>query len=175
MSSRKEFIVQSAMATGAGLLGLDAKAGQQMKNTGAGNSPFIIATWKNTDATEAGWKTMTQGGTALDAVEAGARVPEADPNNTSVGYGGLPDRDGFVTLDACIMDYLGTAGSVTYLQHIMHPVSVARKVMEKTPHVMLSGDGALQFALQQGFLKQNLLTEKSKRASGFWRLIKAVI
>jgi N4-(beta-N-acetylglucosaminyl)-L-asparaginase len=169
MSSRKEFIVQSALATGAGLLGLNAKAEEQMKNTNTGDSPFIIATWKNMDATEAGWKAMTAGGTALDAVEAGARVPEADPNNTSVGYGGLPDRDGFVTLDACIMDYKGAAGSVCYLQHIMHPVSVARKVMEKTPHVMLSGDGALQFALQQGFVKQNLLTEKSKSAWEDWK------
>jgi N4-(beta-N-acetylglucosaminyl)-L-asparaginase len=94
----------------------------------------------------------------LDAVEAGARVPEADPNDTSVGYGGFPDRDGNVTLDACIMDEFGMAGSVCFLQHIMHPVSVARRVMEKTPHVMLVGSGALQFALSEGFEKENLLT-----------------
>ena len=90
-------------------------------------------------------------GKALDGVEAGARIPEADPNDTSVGYGGYPDRDGHVTLDACIMDHLGNAGSVTFLEGIMHPISVARAVMEKTPHVMLSGAGALKFAKDQGF------------------------
>ncbi len=112
---------------------------------------------------------LSKNSSALDAAEATAKVPEADPDNMSVGYGGLPDRDGFVTLDACVMDHLGNAGSVTYLQHIMHPVSVARKVMEKTPHVMLSGDGALQFALQQGFVKQNLLTDKAKAAWEEWK------
>lgn len=104
-----------------------------------------------------------QTGRALDGVEAGAWVPEADPNETSVGYGGLPDRDGHVTLDACIMDHLGNAGSVTFLEGILHPISVARAVMEKTPHVMLSGAGALKFALSQGFKKQNLLTDASKK------------
>jgi isoaspartyl peptidase/L-asparaginase-like protein (Ntn-hydrolase superfamily) len=106
----------------------------------------------------------------LDAVEAGARVPEADPNDTSVGYGGFPDRDGNVTLDACIMDEFGMAGSVCFLQHIMHPVSVARRVMEKTPHVMLVGSGALQFALSEGFEKENLLTESSRKAWEAWKV-----
>jgi Asparaginase len=95
---------------------------------------------------------------------------EADPNDISVGYGGLPDRDGHVTLDACIMDEFGNAGSVSFLQHIMHPISVARLVMEKTPHVMLSGEGALRFALEQGFQKENLLTEGSKRAWEEWKV-----
>jgi N4-(beta-N-acetylglucosaminyl)-L-asparaginase len=172
MSSRKEFILQSALAAGAGLLSVDAKSeNKSSKIMAADNTPMIIATWKNLEATEAGWQTIQKGGSALDAVEAGARVPEADPNNTSVGYGGLPDRDGFVTLDACIMDYKGAAGSVTYLQHIMHPVSVARKVMEKTPHVMLSGDGAYQFAIAQGFERQNLLTEQSKKAWEEWKKV----
>jgi N4-(beta-N-acetylglucosaminyl)-L-asparaginase len=108
-------------------------------------------------------------GRALDAVEAGALIPEADPNEITVGYGGLPDRDGHVTLDACIMDEKGNAGSVTFLEGIMHPISVARAVMEKTPHVMLSGAGALQFALSQGFKKQNLLTESSKKAWLKWK------
>jgi N4-(beta-N-acetylglucosaminyl)-L-asparaginase len=108
-------------------------------------------------------------GKALDGVEAGARIPEADPNDTSVGYGGYPDRDGHVTLDACIMDHLGNAGSVTFLEGIMHPISVARAVMEKTPHVMLSGAGALKFALEQGFKAENLLTESSKKAWEEWK------
>jgi isoaspartyl peptidase/L-asparaginase-like protein (Ntn-hydrolase superfamily) len=85
-----------------------------------------------------------------------------------VGYGGLPDRNGNVTLDACIMDEKGNAGAVTYLQYIKHPVSVARKVMEKTPHVMLSGEGALAFALEQGFEKENLLTMEAENAWKKW-------
>jgi N4-(beta-N-acetylglucosaminyl)-L-asparaginase len=111
---------------------------------------------------------LANGGRALDAVEAGARIPEGDPNETSVGLGGLPDRDGHVTLDACIMDESGNCGAVACLQHIVHPVSVARLVMEKTPHVMLTGDGALQFALANGFQKQELLTDRSKETWKEW-------
>jgi N4-(beta-N-acetylglucosaminyl)-L-asparaginase len=133
------------------------------------NEPLVIATWKNEKGTKAGYDKIMQTGLALDGVEAGAWVPEADPKETSVGYGGLPDRDGHVTLDACIMDHLGNAGSVTFLEGIMHPISVARAVMEKTPHVMLSGAGALKFALDQGFKKQNLLTDASKKAWEEWK------
>ena len=133
------------------------------------NFPIVISTWKNEKANEAAWATFQKSGRALDAVEAGARVPEADPNDTSVGYGGFPDRDGNVTLDACIMDEKGNAGSVTFLQNIMHPISVARAVMERTPHVMLSGEGALQFALAQGFKQENLLTETAKKAWEEWK------
>ena len=135
----------------------------------AASEPLIIATWKNEKATIAGWNKLMETGRALDGVEAGARIPEADPNDTSVGYGGYPDRDGHVTLDACIMDHLGNAGSVTFLEGIMHPISVARAVMEKTPHVMLSGAGALKFALSQGFKVENLLTESSKKAWEEWK------
>ena len=133
------------------------------------SEPLIIATWENEKATIAGWNKLMETGKALDGVEAGARIPEADPNDTSVGYGGYPDRDGHVTLDACIMDHLGNAGSVTFLEGIMHPISVARAVMEKTPHVMLSGAGALKFALEQGFKVENLLTESSKKAWEEWK------
>ena len=130
---------------------------------------MVISTWNHgLPANEAAWKIIETGGKAIDAVEAGVKVPEADPESNSVGYGGYPDRDGNVTLDACIMDETGNCGSVSFLQHIMHPISVARKVMDKTPHVMLSGEGALKFALDQGFKKQNLLTEKSKEAWMNW-------
>ncbi len=132
--------------------------------------PAVIATWDNRKATAAAWDILSADGRALDAVEAGARVAEADPKDTSVGYGGLPDRDGNVTLDACIMDEFGNAGSVTYLKHIKHPISVARRVMEKTPHVILSGDGALEFALSEGFTKENLLTEEARRAWEAWKV-----
>ena len=105
-----------------------------------------------------------QRGSALDAVEQGCRLEEANENGQTVGKGGLPDRDGNVTLDACIMNAEGNTGSVVYLQNITHAVSVARKVMEDTPHVMLAGKGAEKFALTKGFKKENLLTDASKKA-----------
>lgn len=132
--------------------------------------PLVIATWNNKKAVETAWDVLKSGGRALDAVEAGARIPESDPEDTSVGYGGFPDRDGFVTLDACIMDELGNAGSVVFLEKIMHPISVARRVMEKTPHVILAGAGAHQFAIEQGFKEENLLTEKAQKALDAWRI-----
>ena len=131
--------------------------------------PIVISTWNfGLKANEEAWKILAKGGSALDAVEAGARVPEGDPKETSVGLGGLPDRDGKVTLDASIMDENGNIGSVAFLEHIVHPVSVARKVMEKTQHVMLVGEGALQFALANGFKKEKLLTKDSEQAWKEW-------
>lgn len=133
------------------------------------NGPVVISTWNfGIQANEAAWKILSAGGRALDAIEAGARVPEADPTNTTVGYGGAPDREGKVTLDACIMDEKGGCGSVVFLEDIMHPISVARMVMEKTPHVMLAGEGARQFALQNGFEAINLLTPESEKAYQEW-------
>jgi N4-(beta-N-acetylglucosaminyl)-L-asparaginase len=172
MINRKEFLHRSFLAAFAASVGIKASAKNTkpfLKLADSENLPVTIATWKNEKATAAAMEILLKGGSSLDAVEAGARVPEADPEDTSVGYGGYPDRDGFVTLDAAIMDYKGNAGSVTFLQHIMHPVSVARLVMEKTPHVMLSGEGALQFALANGFKKENLLTETSKKAWEEWK------
>lgn len=135
------------------------------------NSPVIISTWDfGMDANKAAVAVLGQKRSALDAVEAGVMVPENDPNNLSVGYGGLPDRDGRVTLDACIMNHEGKAGSVCALEHIRHPISVARRVMEKTPHVILVGEGALQFALNEGFKKENLLTEQSRKAWEEWKI-----
>lgn len=129
--------------------------------------PIVISTWApNVKANAGAWKILGSGGRALDAVEAGVKIPEADPNDNSVGYGGLPDRDGKVTLDACIMDEFANIGAVMALENIMHPISVARLVMEKTPHVQLVGKGALEFALANGFEKINLLTPDSEK---IWR------
>lgn len=133
------------------------------------DSPIVISTWDfGIAANAAAWQILKNGGRALDAVEKGVQVPEADPNNQSVGLGGLPDRDGHVTVDACIMDEFGNCGSVAALEHVLHPISVARLVMEKTPHVMLAGKGALDFALSQGFKMENLLTPKSEKAWKEW-------
>lgn len=137
------------------------------RNTG---SPIVLSTWSHgLPANDAAMETLKNGGTTLDAVEAGAKVPEADPKSTSVGFGGLPDERGKVTLDACIMDHTGNAGSVAFLQNIKHPISVARKVMEETKHVMLVGEGARQFAVSQGFEETDLLTDESKTAWEKWK------
>lgn len=133
------------------------------------NKPIVLSTWNfGLKANEAAWEVLSKNGRALDAVEAGVKIPEGDPTERSVGYGGRPDRDGRVTLDACIMDEQANIGSVACLEHIKHPISVARAVMEKTPHVMLVGDGALQFALSQGFKKENLLVEESEKEWKEW-------
>lgn len=169
MFNRRKFIKTSVAS--ASLLAIDKKTiaafAPAAVHTGA--KPIVISTWDfGIAANKAAWKVLSSDGRALDAVEKGVHVPEADPKNQSVGYGGLPDRDGRVTLDACIMDEFGNCGSVAGLEHIMHPISVARLVMEKTPHVMLVGDGALQFALENGFKKQNLLTKESEKAWKEW-------
>lgn len=131
--------------------------------------PIVLSTWDfGLKANEEAWKVLSAGGRALDAVEQGVKLVEADPNERSVGYGGRPDRDGRVTLDACIMDENLNIGSVACLEHIMHPISVARAVMEKTPHVMLVGDGALQFAEAQGFKRTKLLTPESEAEWKEW-------
>ena len=171
-TNRRRFISRSLLAT-AGTIAIPSwlervKAGSSLSPV-KGNIPMVISTWNHGyEANEAAWKVLDAGGSAIDAVEQGVRVPEADPDNLSVGYGGLPDRDGHVTLDACIMKGNGECGSVTFLEHIKHPISVARLVMEKTPHVILSGEGALQFALNNGFMKENLLTEKARKAWEEW-------
>lgn len=132
--------------------------------------PIVISTWRHgIPANEAAWEILSKGGYALDAVEAGVRVAEADPDVLTVGYGGYPDAEGKVTLDACIMNEKGDAGSVAYLQCIKHPVSVARMVMEQTPHVMLSGKGAQKFALKNGFKKEKLLTKDMRKQWRSWK------
>ncbi len=171
MKSRRTFLQNSFLgALAAGTADFWAKATEPFELPQKDAFPVVIATWDNRGATKAAWEVLSAGGRALDAVEAGARVPEGDPDDTSVGYGGFPDRDGHVTLDACIMDEFGNAGSVNFLEHIKHPISVARLVMEKTPHVILSGDGALQFALSQGFQKEDLLTDKARAAWEQWKI-----
>ena len=134
------------------------------------NDPIVLSTWEHgLPANDAAWEVLQNGGSSMDAAEAGAKVPEADPKSTSVGFGGLPDEQGNVTLDACVMDSKGNAGSVAFLQNIKHPVSVARKVMEETKHVMLVGEGARQFAVSKKFEEMDLLTDESKQAWEEWK------
>ena len=130
----------------------------------------VVSTWiSGIDANKEAIRILSSNGSAITAVEKGLNVTESDPNNTSVGFGGMPDASGVVTLDASIMDDQYNCGSVTYLQNIEHPISVARKVMEETPHVMLSGKGAYDFAIEQGFTHKNLLTESSLQKWQEWK------
>ena len=148
MSTRRKFLANGFAGTAAIIAGCNAASASSQ----TANKPIVLSTWDfGLPANAEAWKKLANGGRALDAVEAGVKVPEGDPKVQTVGYGGLPDRDGHVTLDACIMDDKYNCGSVMCLEHIKHPISVARQVMEKTPHIVLSGDGALQFALANGF------------------------
>ena len=145
-------------------IGMPSSFARSLKETQTDlkDSPIVIATWNVKNATKKAWEVLKNGGSSLDAIEQGCMVEEADENNQSVGKGGLPDRDGNVTLDACIMNSEGNCGSVIFLKNITHAISVARKIMEDTPHVMLAGEGAEKFAYSLGYLKENLLTEKSR-------------
>ena len=134
------------------------------------SSPIVISTWEHgLAANAAAWEVLANGGKAIDAVEKGVRVTEADLTNRSVGIGGMPDRDGHVTLDACIMDERSRCGAVGFLEGIDHPISVARAVMDKTQHVMLVGDGARKFALEQGFKKIKTPIPDVKKAYKKWK------
>jgi len=165
MVTRRQFIEVTAAAAVAAAP-LTAQSDEAIPSV----RPVVLSTWEHgLRANETAWKVLSAGGKAIDAVEAGVRETEADPNVLTVGLGGFPDREGKVTLDACIMDERGDCGSVAFLQHIQHPASVARAVMEKTPHVMLVGAGALQFALENGFERQDLLTDRSRQEWEKWK------
>ena len=166
MIDRRHFLTTAVAAATAAALPGGARAAAPALGR---RRPRIVSTWDfGVAANQAAWQALSRGGSVLDAVEAGARVPEADPKNHSVGRAGYPDRDGRLTLDASIMDGNGDCGAVAAIEHIAHPISVARRVMEKTPHVLLVGDGALQFALEQGFAKEELLTPESEQAWREW-------
>ena len=171
MKTRRDFLKNSAIGTvGAVLLPKITNAKMDKINQHSKKGfPIVISTWRHGIAANEGAMTVLKnGGKAIDAVEAGVRIPEADPEVSSVGFGGWPDRDGHVTLDACIMDETGNCGSVSFLEDIMHPISVARLVMDKTPHVMLAGKGAQKFALENGFKKENLLVERAEKRWKEW-------
>lgn len=171
MTTRRSFL-SGSLAGFAGFLAPDIIFG---KHSGLSDEiirdiPIVISTWEHgVPANEAAWMILRENGYSLDAVEAGVRVPEGDPKINTVGFGSFPDREGKVTLDASIMDERGRAGSVCFLEHIKHPISVARMVMEKTPHVMLCGSGALKFAEENGFSRENLLTPEMKAQWKKWK------
>src|SRR5678815_1981949 len=167
MIDRRKFIHTSAFTSVAALWAqkLPATPLQEIVT----GKPVVISTWDAGIAANKGaWEVLSKNGKAIDAVEKGVMVTE-DSQNCCVGLGANPDRDGFVTLDASIMDDKFNCGSVAFLERIKHPISVARRVMEKTPHVMLVGAGAQQFAVAEGFpLEEQKLSENAKKAYENW-------
>lgn len=154
----------SAMAAWNGL----SRSGLSQANNGR---PLFVATWNfGLPACKQSLETLRKTGSILDAIEKGINVPEADPSVDSVGVGGAPNSEGIVQLDACFMDgATHGAGSVAGLENYPHPISVARRVMEKTKHVLLVGRGAADFAKSQGFAQQELLTEDQKKKWLAWK------
>ncbi len=169
MASRRKFIKTGVLAS-AGVMLSGAKSDALTLPIKKATGPMVISTWDfGIPANEVAMEVLLKGGRALDAVEEGVKIPEADPTITSVGRGGFPDADGDVTLDASIMDEYGHCGAVACLEKTLHPISVARAVMERTPHVFLVGNKASLFARSLGFPKENLLTPNAKKAWKQWK------
>ncbi|MHA7130002.1 N(4)-(beta-N-acetylglucosaminyl)-L-asparaginase [Algoriphagus namhaensis] len=168
MHHRRKFIKQSLAGSALLLTGSVDATGLRLAPQ---EKPLILSTWNHgIPANETAIQTLRAGGSILDAVEQGVKTTELDMDNLTVGLQGLPDREGITTLDASIMKGNGECGSVAFLRQIKHPISVARKVMEETPHVMLAGEGARQFAIAQGFpLEKEELSPKAKAAYEEWK------
>jgi N4-(beta-N-acetylglucosaminyl)-L-asparaginase len=133
--------------------------------------PMILSTWNHgMPANDKAWEVLMSTGNLVEAVEEGVKVTELDMDNLSVGLQGLPDREGITTLDASIMKGDGSCGSVAFVRQVKHPISLARKVMEETPHVMLAGEGARQFAISQGMLlEKEQLSPKANELYQEWK------
>ena len=173
MSQRRKFIKQSLLGSALllpGMAAIESQASPTKKSSGT--KPLILSTWShglpaNADA----WAKLKQTGSILDAVEAGVRNTELDLENLSVGLQGLPDREGITTLDASIMQGDGSCGTVAFVRQVKHPISLARAVMEKTPHVMLAGEGARQFAIAQGFpMEEEKLSPNAQKEYDKWKV-----
>ena len=171
MSDRREFLRLGLMGTAA----LAAGCGDQEvprkvpMPLATGRGPMVLSTWDHgIPANKEALRVMQAGGSVLDAVEAAVALVESDLSNRSVGLGGRPDRDGRVTLDACIQDHEGRAGAVACLERIENPIRVARTVMERTPHVMLVGDGAQRWAVDQGFKLKDVMVPEVRAEYEQW-------
>lgn len=174
MTDRREFIWKGVVGTAGAMLGCTSGTGSAVStNTSPpviGNGgPVIMSTWVHgMPANAKAWEVLNSGGSVLDAVEQGVMVTESDLTNRSVGLGGSPDREGHTTLDACIQDHDGRCGSVAFLETIEHPISVARAIMERTPHVMLVGAGALKWALANGFNEKKVRIPEVEAEYAAW-------
>ncbi|MEX2592228.1 MAG: N(4)-(beta-N-acetylglucosaminyl)-L-asparaginase [Anditalea sp.] len=173
MAGRRKFLKQSLLST---TLLLPPYLSTEIflnRTRNASYKPLILSTWNHgMAANDKAWEVLLSGsGSILDAVEQGVKVTESDLSNLSVGLQGLPDREGIVTLDASIMKGDGSCGSVSFVRQVKHPITLARKVMEKTPHVMLSGEGARQFAIAEGLpMEKEALSPEAQKAYDKWKV-----
>jgi len=162
MFTRRDLLV-SAAAVG-------AAAAQAPKAAPPSRSPVAVASANGLKAVELAVQQMRAGADPLDAAIAGVNLLEEDPNDMTVGYGGVPNEEGVVQLDAAVMHGpSGRAGAVASLEGIKYPSRVAKKVMESTDHVLLVGPGAKRFAEMHGFPLENLLTEKARKVWLYWK------
>ena len=169
--NRRYFVKTSAVSSAALLIhGCAQKTTKTERKLNKSKKIQAISTWNfGVEANKVALNELRNNSSAINAIEKALNTVESDENNTSVGLGGMPDENGVVTLDACIMDHEFNCGSVCFLQNIENPISVAKKVMKLTPHVMLSGSGAYDFAIENGFKHKNLLTESSKKLWLEWK------
>ena len=172
MTTRRKFIKQSLLSTTLLIPGSSAlsKSKLNSRTAGIGNKPLFVSTWEHgLAANEKAWEVLSETDSILDAVEEGVKVTEADMSSRTVGIYGYPDREGIVTLDASIMSGDGECGSVCFVRQVKHPITLARKVMEKTPHVMLAGEGARQFAISEGIpMEEEILHPDSEKEYLEW-------
>ena len=171
LMKRKTFIQRGSLLAGGILVSpalLDKKKNSTTIKIDTQSTPYAISTWDVPMANKIAGAALDRGINALEAAVSGAAFEESNLLNTTVGNGGAPDRDGEVTLDACVMNHKGDCGAVLAVQNITHVAALAKDVMEKTPHVILSGEGAKKFALSQGYIPENLLTPESKKAWEKW-------
>lgn len=174
MTSRRKFLKNTLLSStlmipGAVKKGTDLFLDRKKKTA---QKPLFLSTWNHGQpANEKAWSVLQNSGSILDAVEEGVKVTEADVRSRSVGLTGFPDRDGIVTLDASIMKGSGDCGSVCFVERIKHPITLARKVMEETPHVMLAGEGAQQFAVSEGMPLEDVeLPDDVKKEYEQWKV-----
>ncbi len=168
---RRDFLDQSSMGFAGLLVAPNLTAvfpKKEIIKSLATSTPYVLSTWNVPQATLLAGEALEKGSQGLDAAVHGVAFEEANLLNTTVGKGGAPDRDGNVSLDACVMNHKGDCGAVLAVENITHVAALAKDVMEKTPHVIIAGAGARKFALEQGYKAENLLTESSKAAWKKW-------
>ena len=169
--NRKVFLEKSSLGVSSLLISptvLKQNSLKKNQTITSSATSFALATWDVESATRFAGEALELGTDSLNAAVQGAAIEEANTLNTTVGKGGAPDREGTVSLDACVMDSKGNCGAVLAVENIMHVAALAKDVMELTSHVILAGEGARKFAIEQGYQPENLLTKESKEAWKKW-------
>ncbi|KEO75539.1 isoaspartyl peptidase/L-asparaginase family protein [Anditalea andensis] len=174
MFGRRKFIKTSLLTTSLIVPGRLVTAGMNRVARTAKSvkhKPLILSTWDHgMPANDRAWEVLQSTGNIVDAVEEGVKITEADMSNLSVGLQGLPDREGIVTLDASIMKGDGSCGSVAFVRQIKHPIALARKVMDETPHVFMAGEGARKYAISLGMpVEEEVLSPAAEKDFNKWK------